>query len=105
MTAFTSFFVRSECWSVIFWINSDFVIIFDMVFLSPGCSIRALYSNSEPRNLTQRRSAQFCCNLRACRLLLHIIDYSLMLSLRDRRPAQTLHQRTLLILDTAAPLI
>ena len=31
MTAFTSFFVRSECWSVIFWINSDFVIIFAMV--------------------------------------------------------------------------
>jgi hypothetical protein len=31
MTAFTSFFVRSECWSVIFWINSDFVIIFDML--------------------------------------------------------------------------
>src|SRR3954470_4003017 len=31
MTPFTSFFVRSEGCSVIFWINSDFVIIFAML--------------------------------------------------------------------------
>src|SRR4051812_7366898 len=68
MTAFTSFFVRSECWSVIFWINSDFVIILAMLFC-PGFRFSNI-AGFVPGNPKQARSAQLCFELAPWPLLL-----------------------------------
>src|SRR3954465_4041461 len=70
MTAFTSFFVRSECWSVIFWINSDFVIIFDMLSC-PGFRLSTIVGTRTEKSNKTRELHSFVSISRLGRLLLH----------------------------------